>query len=84
MKNPKLLTDTDLRLSFKRETGNYPTYGSELDIESTITESNYPTIKYVKHLEEQLLEYKNAELVTEQANIEANTVVREERMVVDE
>lgn len=65
----KLLTETDLRIQFKINTGHY------VDIDSLELNEK----QYLLFIEEQLLEYKNADLVINQANIEANTVVREQQ-----
>ena len=65
----KLLNETDLKMQFKTNTGHY------VNIDSLGLNEK----QYLLFLEEQLLEYQNAELVVNQANIEANTVVREDQ-----
>jgi hypothetical protein len=68
MANPKLLTSTDLRMQFRGETDNF----------LMITAIPPNELKYLQSLEQQLLEYQNAELVIAAANIEANTITRKE------
>lgn len=69
MSGIKLLTNRDLVLEFKGNTGRY-VFLDELEETERM---------YVKNLEDQLLEYKNAELVIREANIEATTIMMTEK-----